>query len=132
MNIVITLPRQLINAILDGTKTFEMRKCVPKHMKVGKDGFFVVEKSTRNVRCWCRVDGIENVLCFSLTEETCKVLAVSKEYVERYCSNKKHVYLWRIGKVVRFQVGEVTLRDLVVNRAPQSFAYCPLSYSESF
>lgn len=124
MNIVITLPRQLINAILDGTKTFEMRKCIPKYMKVGKDGFFVVEKGTRNVHCWCRVDGIQEVPCFSLTEEKCKVLAVSKEYVDKYCSNKKFVYLWRIGKVVRFQAGEVTLKDLVVDTSPQSFAYC--------
>ena len=41
MNVVITLPKQLIIAIIEGTKTFEMRKCRPKHMKVGVDGFFV-------------------------------------------------------------------------------------------
>ena len=133
MNVVITLPKQLIIAIIEGTKTFEMRKCRPKHMKVGVDGFFVVEKGTKRIHCWCRVDEIQTVSgLFSLTKETCKMLAVSKEYVDTYRSNAKFIYLWRIGEVKRFEDGAVTLEDLVVDRAPQSFAYCPLSFGESF
>lgn len=133
MNVVITLPKQLILAIIEGRKTFEMRKCRPKHMKVGVDGFFVVEKGTKKVRCWCRVDEIQSVsnLCF-LTRETRKKLAVSIDDVDAYRSNAKFIYLWRIGKVKRFEDGAVTLEDLVVDRAPQSFAYCPLSFGESF
>ena len=119
MNVVITLPKQLIIAIIEGTKTFEMRKCRPKHMKVGVDGFFVVEKGTKRIHCWCRVDEIQTVSgLFSLTKETCKMLAVSKEYVDTYRSNAKFIYLWRIGKVNRFEDGAVTLEDLVVDRAP--------------
>lgn len=133
MNVVITLPRPLTIAIIEGTKTFEMRKCSPKHMKVGVDGFFVVEKGTKIIDCWCRVDEIQTVSgLFSLTKETCKMLAVSKEYVDTYRSNAKFIYLWRIGKVKRFEDDAVTLEDLVVDRAPQSFAYCPLSFGESF
>jgi len=60
------------------------------------------------------------------------MLAVSKEYVDTYRSNAKFIYLWRIGKVKRFEDGAVTLEDLVVDRAPQSFVYCPFSYGESF
>lgn len=133
MNILITLPRNLIIAIIEGTKTFEMRKCLPKHMKVGEDGFFVIEKGTKKIRCWCRVDEIQTFNNFSpITNETCKMLAVSREYVDTYRSNAKFIYLWRIGKVKRFEDDFVTLEDLVVDRAPQSFAYCPLSYGESF
>ena len=59
MNILITLPKNLLEDILNGKKKYEMRKCFPKQMRIGKDGFFVVEKGTDNVRCWCRVDEVE-------------------------------------------------------------------------
>ena len=58
MNILITLSKELINEILSGNKKFEMRKCIPKNLKIGEDGFFVVEKGTDLIRCWCRVDSI--------------------------------------------------------------------------
>ena len=58
MNILITLPKNLLEKIISGEKEFEMRKCLPKHMKIGEDGFFVVEKGTDDVRCWCRVDDV--------------------------------------------------------------------------
>lgn len=35
MNILITLPKHLIEKIVSGEKKFEMRKCLPKHMKIG-------------------------------------------------------------------------------------------------
>ena len=56
MNILITLPKDLIEKIISGEKVYEMRKCLPKNMTIGVDGFFVVEKGTSDVRCWCRVD----------------------------------------------------------------------------
>ena len=133
MNVVITLPKNLIDAILEGKKLFELRKSMPRLLRKGEDGFFVVEKGTKCIRCWCRVDEIQIVSgLFSLTKETCEMLAVSKEYVDTYRSNARFIYLWRIGKVKRFEDGAVTLEDLVVNRTPQSFAYCPLSFGESF
>lgn len=133
MNIVITLPKQLIIAIIEGTKTFEMRKCLPKHMKVGEDGFFVVEKGTKRIHCWCRVDDVRKVSgLFPLTNDTCKKLAVSQLYIDNYRSGAKFIYLWGIGKVKRFENGAVSLNDLLIDRAPQSFAYCPLSFGESY
>ena len=110
-----------------------MRKCLPKHMKVGEDGFFVVEKGTKRIHCWCRVDEVQTVSgLFSLTKDTCKKLAVSQQYVDNYRSGARFIYLWRIGKVIRFEKGAVALNDLLVVRAPQSFAYCPLSFGESY
>ena len=133
MNVVITLPKPLIIAIIEGTKTFEMRKCLPKHMKVGEDGFFVVEKGTKRIHCWCRVDEVQTFSAlFSLTRNLCKKLAVSQQYVDNYRSGAKFIYLWRIGKVNRFEKDAVTLKDLCIEKAPQSFAYCPLSFGESF
>ena len=106
---------------------------MPRFLHQGEDGFFVVDKGTKNIRCWCRVDEIQIVSgLFSLTKEMCEMLAVSQQYVENYRSGAKFIYLWRIGKVKHFEDGAITLADLIVDRAPQSFVYCPLSFGESF
>ena len=130
MNILITLPKDLLEKIMSGEKKFEMRKCLPKNMKLGEDGFFVVEKGTDEVRCWCRVDEIrKEVMGHYLAGCFANDLGVSREYIVKY-SNGGEVYLWRIGKVIAI---ECLKRDsLFVDKNPQQFAYCPLSYGESY
>jgi hypothetical protein len=76
MNILITLPKHLLEKIMSGEKKFEMRKCLPKNMKIGEDGFFVVEKGTDKIRCWCRVDG-----CL----EVCMTEAAADQYAHDLC-----------------------------------------------
>lgn len=130
MNILITLPKSLIEKIIAGEKNFEMRKCVPKLMKVGEDGFFVVEKGTDNVRCWCRCDGFIQI-CFSLysAQWYSSRLCVPYRYIMDY-ANGENVFLWKIGKVKVFEC--LKRYKLLVGRNPQQFAYCPLSYGESY
>ena len=130
MNILITLPKYLIEKIMSGEKKFEMRKCLPKNMKIGDDGFFVVEKGTDDVRCWCRVDNaFETDINYYSPKLLASQLCVPEEYIKKYANSKK-VYLWEIGKVVKF---ECLKRDsLFVDRNPQQFAYSPLSYGESY
>ena len=130
MNILITLPKGLLEKIISGEKEFEMRKCLPKHMRIGEDGFFVVEKGTDDVRCWCRVDdAFETDISKYSTKLLASQLCVPEEYIEKYADDGK-VYLWKIGKVIAI---ECLKRDsLIVDRNPQQFAYCPLSYGESY
>lgn len=130
MNILITLPKNLLEKIISGEKEFEMRKCLPKHMKIGEDGFFVVEKGTDDIRCWCRVDEVrETYIDHYSAGWFAPRLCVSEEYIEKYANSEK-VYLWKIGKVIAI---ECLKRDsLIVDRNPQQFAYCPLSYGESY
>jgi len=130
MNILITLPKDLLEKIISGEKEFEMRKCMPKHMRIGEDGFFVVEKGTDDVRCWCRVDdAFETDISKYSTKLLASQLCVPEEYIEKYADDGK-VYLWKIGKVIAI---ECLKRDsLIVDRNPQQFAYCPLSYGESY
>lgn len=130
MNILITLPKKLLEDIISGKKKFEMRNCLPKHMKIGEDGFFVVEKGTNDVRCWCRVDAImETYVDYYSADWLASRLCVPYEYVARYANGKK-IYLWKIGKVITI---ECLKRDsLIVDKNPQQFAYCPLSYGESY
>lgn len=130
MNILITLPKDLLDKIISGEKKFEMRKSLPMHMIIGQDGFFVVEKGTDTIRCWCRVDDVrETYVDHYSARWFAPYLCVSEEYIEKYANGKK-VYLWKIGKVCVFEY--LWRNSLLVDRNPQQFAYCPLSYGESF
>lgn len=130
MNILITLPKHLIDSIIRGEKLYEMRKSLPKLMKIGEDGFFAVEKGTSCVRCWCRVDDVKETFIdhYSATWYVSR-LCVNEEYIERYAADKK-VYLWKIGKVI--ELSDLDRSSLFVDKNPQQFAYCPLSYGESY
>lgn len=133
MNVLITLPKHLIDAIISGKKTFEMRSVKPHLMKCGEDGFFCVEKGTDNVRCWCQCD-------YTLkldADEVCpyywsKCLAVDGEYIEKYCDNKRTIYMWHIEEVVNLEEQSLCRDSLFVDHNPQQFAYCPLSYGKSY
>lgn len=130
MNILITLPKDLLENIIAGKKKFEMRKCLPKNVKIGVDGFFIVEKGTDDVKCWCRIDGYIgiNMDYFSAKWYAHKV-CVSEQYILKYANGKK-LYLWKIGKVIKIE--NLKRESLIVDKNPQQFAYCPLSYGESF
>lgn len=130
MNILITLPKNLIEKIISGQKKFEMRKCLPKHMKIGKDGFFVVEKGTNNIRCWCRVDEVrETYIDHYSASWLSSNLCVPEEYIEKYANSKK-IYLWKIGKIIALK--DYERNWLYVYKNPQQYAYCPLSYGELY
>lgn len=131
MNILITLPKHLLDKILSGEKKFEMRKCLPKNMKLGEDGFFVVEKGTNEVRCWCRVDSvIETNMNEWLSEYYSKDLCVTPQFILNYAPVGTKVFLWEVSKVVKLQ--DLFRDSLCVDKNPQQFAYCPLSYGESY
>lgn len=130
MNILITLPRHLIDKILSREKRFEMRKCLPKNMRLGEDGFFVVEKGTDKVVCWCRVDVVYGTYIDHYNSSWfANGLCVSSEYIDKYANGKK-VWLWKIAKVIKLQ--DLSRSALMIDKNPQQFVYCPLSYGESY
>ena len=116
---------------MSGEKQFEMRKCKPKMMKVGEDGFFVVEKGTDEVRCWCRVDEIrEMIMTEAIAVCYSKCLCVTPQFILNYAPIGTKVYMWGIGKMIKLQ--DLCRDSLCVDNNPQQFAYCPLSYGESY
>ena len=131
MNILITLPKNLLEKIMSGEKKYEMRKSLPKNMKLGEDGFFVVEKGTDEVRCWCRVDFIIGINMNEwLSEYYSNDLCVTPQFILNYAPIGTKVFLWEVSKVVKLQ--DLTRGSLFVDKNPQQFAYCPLSYGESY
>lgn len=133
MNVVVTLPKKLINAIIDGRKSFEMRSWCPRKLRVKEDGFFCVEKGTKNVHCWCRVDRFLVPIDYEgFWKAHGERLCVSKEWYDKYVQGRKYVRIWCIGKVIKFEKTLSLDKDLFVDRAPQSYVYTPLSYGECF
>lgn len=130
MNVLITLPKDLINQIIAGEKQFEMRKCVPKNMIIGQDGFFAVEKGTKEVRCWCRVDDIYSTyINYFNSQKWAPRLCIPLIRLINYAKHEK-VYMWKIGKVIEFEC--LCRESLMVDKNPQQFVYTPLSYGESY
>ena len=132
MNIVITLPNYLIEAIREGRKQYELRLCAPIQFNQSCDGFFVVEKGSSNVVCWCRVDDIfstcdENWIC----EEFADTLAVPEDWIRKYLKGRP-AFLWHIKEAHFFEKPLSLQNDLYVDRNPQSFAYCPFSHGRSY
>jgi hypothetical protein len=131
MNILITLPKNLLAKIISGEKRYEMRKSLPKNMKVGEDGFFVVEKGTDEVGCWCRVDEIRTMfMTDAIAQKYSRFLCVTPQFILNYAPVGTKVHLWAVSKVIRLQ--DLYRDSLFVEKNPQQFAYCPLSYGESY
>lgn len=131
MNILITLPKNLLDKILSGEKRYEMRKCMPNNLRLGEDGFFIVEKGTDKVKCWCRMDSaISMTMNEFLSQWWSDDLCVTPDFILNYAPEGKDVWLWEIGKVVELK--NLCRDSLQLKKNPQQFAYCPLSYGESF
>lgn len=124
MDVLITLPKHLIEKILSGEKTIEMRKTFPKTLRVGIDGFFVVEKKTKNVRCWCRISKMDKHIMMPIfLRKYQPQICVSNEYILRYVPPPKFAHLWFISEVR--ELFYVTTDDFGVHCNPQSFVYVP-------
>ena len=127
MNVVITLPKNLINSILSGAKRFEMRKNFPVSLHVGVEGFFVVEKGTNQIRCWCRVSYIHKLILTSqMAVDYAPYLGVSPDYILNYQSLGEYVFLWAIDYVR--PIFDTHLSALGVSKNPQNYSYCLKTY----
>lgn len=124
MDILITLPKNLIEKILSGEKTVEVRTRRPIQFDLYKDIVYVVQKGTRRI-----------VMCFTVKEfkDVDKagllflyqygVIGVDYNWLMRYAANKKTFSIWRIGVVTSLECTDFTLETMSVKVAPQSYAY---------
>ena len=121
----------MLDKIISGEKKYEMRKCLPNNLKLGEDGFFIVEKGTDKVKCWCRVDSTISMTMNEFASQwCCDDLCVTPEFILNYAPIGTKVYILEIGKVNLLQ--DLCRNSLFVYKNPQQFAYCRLSYGESY
>lgn len=129
MNILITLPSYLIQAILDGRKHVEVRSKIPNKFNTDTDVVFVVEKGTHNVpimfsiRRFVIYDSNDHALM-----DAKKEAAVSYKWLFEYCYNHQRICLWEIGRVCQFYHPDLIALWLKIETNPQSFSY--IDYDE--
>ena len=124
MDIVITLPKNLIDKILSGEKTVEVRTHKPIMFGLYRDIVYVVQKGTRRVVMNFTVEDFLDVdragLLFIYNEGN---IGVDLNWLMKYAANKKKFSVWCIGCVSSLECMNLTLDDLHVKVAPQSYAY---------
>lgn len=129
MNIVITLPIELIAEILEGRKRFEIRKTIPRHFNVDKDVVYVVEKGTKNVPIYF------SVRCFyTYTWRHCKKDYIAKQasvpvgWINQYANDDEKIRAWVIGCAVQIKPCQSRWYQLGIKSNPQSFVYTKLNW----
>lgn len=124
MNIVITLPQYLIKKIVCGEKTIEVRTKVPRKFDTNRDGVFIVEKGTKTIVAFFKID---KFLLGNMYSDYWKYhgekMGIEKKWYLTYCDGKKQLCLWFIRNVYKFRepIPLSYLND--VHKAPQSFVY---------
>ena len=125
MNIIITLPQELIADILNGHKTIELRKNYPMHYRENIDWVYVVTKGKATVQLAFQITGFNQTSFMGQVWEIYgKRLCIPYNWFAKYTQNEPYVYLWHIGKIA-FAEKPIPLSDIRSNaKAPQSFVYC--------
>lgn len=129
MNILITLPSYLIQAILDGRKNVEVRSLLPSKFNTDRDVVFVVEKGTHNVPIMFsirRFDIFDSSYHGFLDAK--KDAGVTWKWLFEYSSKHQQICLWEIGRVCLFKFPDQMATWLNIKTNPQSFTY--IDYDE--
>lgn len=124
MDIMITLPKDLIDKILSGEKTIEVRKNYPRVFNRNYNWVYVVQKGTRNVVLkfevvkfyFCGKERLWQVF------ETGKI-CIDFDWLKKYAERSDRFVCWYIGRIKSLIGLDATLDDYNVKTAPQSFVY---------
>lgn len=124
MNVIITLPPELIAEILEQRKTFEIRSKIPSHFNIDKDVVFVVQKGTHKVPMFFTVREFFTYSKYAAVDEfLARKASVPVGWIKAYRQNKIYVSAWVIACVCKVE-NTVNVWDyLGINRAPQCFVY---------
>ena len=124
MNIVITLPSHLIDAIISGEKTIEISKTKPRNFEISSDWVYVVERGTKDVVIAFSVRYFSyyhnNLMAWHYCKDKC---GISEMQFRQYTDNARYIVLWHICVVQTFSVPVDLVEELGVSRAPQSYCY---------
>lgn len=124
MNIVITLPTELIAAILDRKKSIEVRSKLPLYFDSNNDVVFVAMKETHKIPIYFTV---KNFVVYDSSymndEEIANAASVPVKWIADYRTGKRFVYVWVIGYVCELTNPVFAWNALQMTNNPQSFIY---------
>lgn len=124
MNIVITLPQELITKILLGEKRYEIRKTLPQLLQLEASWVYVVKKGTSEVPLAFNVN---NLLYGNKYMELWKSMqgkaGIPLEWYLKYVKDAKRICIWSISKRIYFIDPIDVKKDLMIEMNPQQFSY---------
>lgn len=127
-NIVITLPRHLIVAILLGKKLYEVRKRAPKDIIPGRTKVYMVEKGTKFVRGYFVLGGFLGIVdAGAAWFHYGSKLAISKEWFVDYAAGADVLKFWIVQDVRDFIIPYFLDVDFRISRNPQSYVYTDIN-----
>lgn len=133
MNIVITLPHELIQAILDGKKTVEVRTRIPKDFHKECDVVYVVEKGTKTCPLYFSIWNFEEFYdcghAFLAAEDKA---CVPKRELSNYLQDCFFPVLWHIGRVCPIVDISYEYKMLGIYRNPQCYCYTDLDVTSVY
>ena len=124
MNVVITLPADLIAAIKDKKKCFEVRSKLPRNFDPQKDVVFVCQKGTNKVPIYFTILKFYTYTKHSdCNDYIAKKAAVPTQWIANYMENKDCIHAWVIGYVCELSSPVFVWHQLQIKHNPQSFIY---------
>lgn len=127
-NIVITLPRHLIEAILSGKKLYEVRKRAPRDIIPGRTKVYMVEKGTCLVHGYFVLGGVLSIVdAGAAWNQYGSKLAISKEWFIDYAAGSDVLKFWIVQDVHHFIIPYSLDVDFRISRNPQSYVYTYIS-----
>lgn len=124
MNIVITLPAELIAAILDRKKSIEVRSKLPLHFDSGNDVVFVSMKGTHKIPIYFTVKKfVVYGSSYTNDEQIANAASVPVKWITDYRESKRFIYAWVIGYVCELENPVFVWNALQMTNNPQSYIY---------
>lgn len=124
MNIVITLPVNLIAEILEGRKKFEIRTKIPANFNIYRDVVYVVQKGTHKVILYFTI--VKFITGLDLNKNAryiAKKAAVLTGWLKAYAENKSIILAWEIGCYCKLTDCSEVYKQLGIKTNPQSYIY---------
>lgn len=123
MNVIITLPKHLIAAIIKGEKFFEIRSNRPLYFNKQQDVVFVVQKGSRMVPLYFTITAFRYYDTSSDKGYLAEKAAVSEDYIDNYMKRKNNICAWEIGCACKVSCPIELYTDLKISKNPESFIY---------
>lgn len=132
--IIVSIKHEYCELIYNSFKALELRKTRPEN-----DEFlaYIYDTSLKHITGLMDISGIQEIT--EINDTLCKNACVSPDFARKYKDQGKgKLYAWNIESSSFYDEDWLTLKDVHVPRAPQSWQYLPhdsaclLSANESF
>lgn len=124
MNVIITLPVNLIAEILEGRKQYEIRTKIPANFKINRDVVYVVQKGTQKVVLYFTIiKFIQNLDLQKNARGIAKKAAILTGWLKTYAEGKDKIHAWVIGCYCKLTDCSEVYQQLNIKSNPQSYVY---------